>query len=72
MDVSAKGSELSQISMAISLAGTIKKVVNKNGADDTIDNIKLDLETAIALNKYMGIYFNQDGMKLSNISIIKE
>ncbi|MBR6003987.1 MAG: beta-glucosidase, partial [Lachnospiraceae bacterium] len=72
MDVSAHGSELSQISMAVSLNGTIKKVVNKNGADDTIDSIKLDLETGIALNKYMGIYFNQDGIKLSNITIIKE
>ncbi|SCX14116.1 beta-glucosidase [Lachnospiraceae bacterium YSD2013] len=72
MDVAAEGSELAQIPMVLSLNGVPKKVVTRNGADHEFREETLFLETFLSINVYVGISFNQDGIKLKNIRVVKE
>ena len=72
MDVAAEGSELAQIPMVLSLNGVPKKVVLRNGADHEFREETLFLETFLSINVYVGISFNQDGIKLKNIRVVKE
>ncbi|MBO4617219.1 MAG: glycoside hydrolase family 3 protein [Lachnospiraceae bacterium] len=72
MDVAAEGSDLAQIPMVLSLNGVPKKVVLRNGADHEFREETLFLETFLSINVYVGISFNQDGIKLKNIHVVKE
>lgn len=72
MDVSAHGSELAQIPMVLSINGTPKKVISRNGGDSEVRTEELDLETGLSINLYVGISFGQDGISLSNIHIEKK
>lgn len=71
MDVSANGSELAQIPMVMSINGTPKRAVSRNGADHEPRTEEMDLETGLSINLYVGLSFGQDGMVLSNIRIEK-
>jgi len=72
MDVAAHGSELAQIPMVLSLNGTPKKVITRNGSENVPRTEELDLESVLSINVYLGMAFNQDGMEISNIRIIKK
>lgn len=72
MEVAAEGSDLAQIPMVLSLNGVPKKVVTRNGADHEFREETLYLESVLSINVYVGISFNQDGIKLRNIHVVKE
>lgn len=72
MEVAADGSDLAQIPMVLSLNGVPKKVVTRNGADHEFREETLYLESVLSINVYVGISFNQDGIKLRNIHVVKE
>ncbi len=72
MDVAAQGSELSQIPMVLSINGTVKKIISRNGKDSEFKTEELDLETFLSINEYVGFSFGQDGILLKNIRIVKK
>lgn len=72
MEVAAEGSDMAQIQMVLSINGISKKVITRSGADREFKEEVLNLETFMSINEYVGFYFNQDGMKLRNIRIVKE
>lgn len=72
MDIAANGSDLAQIPMVFSLNGIPKRVVTRNGADHEFREESFNLETFLSINEYVGLAFNQDGMLIKNIRIVKE
>lgn len=72
MDIAADGSDLAQIPMVFSINGIPKRVITRNGAEKEFKEETFNLETMLSINEYVGLAFNQDGMVVKNIRIVKE
>ncbi|MBP5151304.1 MAG: glycoside hydrolase family 3 protein [Lachnospiraceae bacterium] len=72
MELNAKGSELAQIPMTLSLNGTPKKVISLTGNDVEFREETMSLETYMTVDAYLSMSFGQDGITIRRLRIVEE